>query len=64
MASRSLRKKLARRIAVAERIIQKNDDQEAVKLAKEEIMSLSVKYNLGLEDMLDIDEMVQNILKK
>ena len=64
MASRSLRKKLARRIAVAERIIQKNDDQVAVKLAKEEIMSLSVKYNLGLEDMLDIDEMVQNILKK
>ena len=31
MASKSLRKKLARRIAIAEQIIQKNEDKEAVK---------------------------------
>ena len=64
MTSKSLRKKLARRIAIAEQIIEKNENEEAVKWAENEIMSLSVKYNLGLEDMLDIDEMVQNILKK
>ena len=63
MASKSLKKKIARRIAEAERIIQNSRDKQAVESAEEEIINLTVKYNLGLEDMIDIDDMVQGILK-
>lgn len=63
MASKSLKKKIARKIAEAERIIQNSRDKRAVESAEEEIINLTVKYNLGLEDMVDIDDMVQRILK-
>lgn len=63
MASKSLKKKIARKIAAAEQIIQYGQDMQAVESAKNEIMTISVKYNLSLEDMIDIDDMVQNILK-
>lgn len=63
MASKSLKKKIARKIAEAERIIQNSRDKRAVESAEEEIINLTVKYNLGLEDMIDIDDMVQGILK-
>ena len=63
MASKSLKKKIARKIAEAERIIQNSRDKRAVESAEEEIINLTVKYNLGLEDMIDIDDMVQQILK-
>lgn len=63
MASKSLKKKIARKIAEAERIIQNSRDKQAVESAEEEIINLTVKHNLGLEDMIDIDDMVQQILK-
>lgn len=63
MASKSLKKRIARKIAEAERIIQNSRDKRAVESAEEEIINLTVKYNLGLEDMIDIDDMVQGILK-
>lgn len=63
MASKSLKKKIARKIAEAERIIQNSRDKRAVESAEEEIINLTVKHNLGLEDMIDIDDMVQQILK-
>ena len=64
MVSKSLQKKIARRIAVAEQIIQQNKDKQAVELAQQEIMNLTAKYNLTLIDMMEIDDMVQDILKK
>ena len=64
MASKSLRNKIAQKIAVAEQIIRNNSDRQAVESAKDEIMHLTVKYNLGLEDMVEIDDMVQKILKR
>lgn len=64
MASESLKRKVARRIAAAERIIQNNKNKETIESAEEEIINLTSKYNLSLEDMMDIDDMVQNILKK
>ena len=64
MVSKSLQKKIARRIAVAEQIIQQNKDKQAVELAQQEIMNLTTKYNLTLIDMIEIDDMVQDILKK
>ena len=64
MASESLKRKVARRIAAAERIIQNNKNRETIESAEEEIINLTSKYNLSLEDMMDIDDMVQNILKK
>jgi len=64
MASESLKKKIARRIAAAERIIQNSRNKESIESAEEEIINLTSKYNLSLEDMMDIDDMVQKILKK
>lgn len=63
MASKSLKKRIARQIATAEQIIQYGQDKQAVESAKDEIMNLTVKYNLDLKDMIDIDDMVQKILK-
>jgi hypothetical protein len=64
MANKSTRKKVAKRMAALEKIIEANADQDAVKAAKDEIISLTAKYSLGLEDMLEIDDMVQSILNK
>lgn len=63
MASKSDKKRIAQKIASAERVIQAGLDKQAVESAKDEIMRLSVKYNLTLQDMIDIDDMVQKILK-
>lgn len=59
MASKSLRKKIARRIITAERIIENSRDERAVKKAEQEIIHLTEKYNLSLEDIFEIDEMIQ-----
>lgn len=64
MANKSTRKKVAKRMAALEKIIEANADQDAVKAAKDEIISLTAKYSLGLEDMLEIDDMIQSILNK
>lgn len=61
---RSERKQLAKRIAVLESIIQANLDQEAVESAKNEIMNLTSRSEISLEDMAYIDEMVQKKLEK
>ena len=63
MASESLKRKIARKIAAAERVIQTNKNKEIIESAEEEIINLTSKYNLSLKDMMDIDDMVQNILK-
>ena len=61
---RSERKQLAKRIAVLESIIQANLNQEAVESAKNEIMNLTSRSEISLEDMAYIDEMVQKKLEK
>lgn len=63
MASESLKRRIARKIAAAERVIQTNKNKEIIESAEEEIINLTSKYNLSLKDMMDIDDMVQNILK-
>ena len=54
-------KTLANRIANAEFIVQTSSDKKEINDAKKEIMELS-KHAIGLEDMLALDEMVQEIL--
>ena len=61
---RSERKQLAKRIAVLESIIQANLNQEAVESAKNEIMNLTSRSEISLEDMAYSDEMVQKKLEK
>ena len=55
-------KELAKKIAKAELIIQRNEDPKQVQQAKDEIMKLSGHVN-GLEDIMLMDEFVQDILK-
>lgn len=54
-------KTLANRIAKAEFIVQTSSDKKEINDAKKEIMELS-KHAIGLEDLLALDEMVQEIL--
>ncbi len=54
-------KKYARRILRLEMIVDQNEQSEAAKKAKAEIMSLTSKINP--EDMFLIDEMIQEILE-
>ncbi len=54
-------KTLANRIANAEFIIQTSSDKKEINDAKKEIMELS-KHAIGLEELLALDEMVQEIL--
>jgi hypothetical protein len=54
-------KTLANRIANAEFIVQTSSDKKEINDAKKEIMELS-KHAIGLEDLLALDEMVQEIL--
>lgn len=56
--------KLARRIANAEKVIQISSDEEQVKKAKEEILTLTHNHAIDFEDMIAIDELVQDILFK
>ena len=55
-------KELAKKIAKAELIIQRNEDPKQVQQAKDEIMKLSGHAD-GLEDIMLMDEFVQDILK-
>ena len=54
-------KNLAKKIAKCERIIQSSDDKDAVRRAEEEVMKLSGSVK-GLEDIMVIDELVQELL--
>ena len=56
-------KALAQKIAKAEYIIQNSEDKKAVVKAEQEIIDLSGRVDT-LEDMVIIDELVQEILKK
>lgn len=55
-------KELAKKIAKAELIIQRNEDPKQVQQAKDEIMKLSGHVD-SLEDIMLMDEFVQDILK-
>lgn len=55
-------KELAKKIAKAELIIQRNEDSKQVQQAKDEIMKLSGHVD-SLEDIMLMDEFVQDILK-
>lgn len=55
-------KELAKKIAKAELIIQRNEDPKQVQQAKDEIIKLSGHVD-SLEDIMLMDEFVQDILK-
>lgn len=55
-------KELAKKIAKAELIIQRDEDPKQVQQAKDEIMKLSGHVD-SLEDIMLMDEFVQDILK-
>jgi hypothetical protein len=54
---------IAKAIAKAELTIRENKDEQEVRKAKSEILLLSKRIT-SLEDMLRIDDLVQNYLKK
>lgn len=56
-------KKLAARIAKLESIIERNEDQDKVKKAQDEIMDISGRIN-DVEDLFRIDELVQEMLEE
>lgn len=55
---------LASSIAKNEYIIQTSSDSFAVNEAKEAIMDLNMRYDLSLDEMLALDDMVREILAK
>ena len=55
-------KKIAQQIIALEEIIEKNDNKEEVKKAKNKIFELSSK--ISVEDMLTIDELIQKMLNE
>lgn len=57
-------KTLATQLAKNEYIIQTSDNSYEVNEAKDAIMDLNMRYELELDDMLKLDEMVQDILAK
>lgn len=56
-------KKLAARIAKLESIIERNEDQDKVKKAQDEIMDISGRID-DVEDLFRIDELVQEMLEE
>ena len=56
-------KRLAQRIMKLELVIQENEDPQAVKAAKNEIMELSGRIE-DPEDMFELDELIQQMLDK
>ena len=56
-------KKIAEKIARLEQIILDTSDPRVKEKAENDIMQLTVKYNLNLYDMIEIDEMVQSMLQ-
>ena len=65
MVSKSQQRKIAQRIYELELIRQSNlnKNPELVKKAEDELIAIPEKYNLGLGDLLEIDDLVQDILK-
>ena len=65
MISKSQLRKIAQRIYELEHIRQSNlnKNPELVKKAEDELIAIPEKYNLGLGDLLEIDDLVQDILK-
>ena len=57
-------KTLATQLAKNEYIIQISDNSYEINEAKDAIMDLNMRYELELDDMLKLDEMVQEILAK
>lgn len=57
-------KTLAIQLAKNEYIIQTSNNSYEVNEAKDAIMDLNMRYELELDDMLKLDEMVQEILAK
>ena len=57
-------KTLASSIAKNEYIIQTSSDSFTVNEAKEAIMDLNMRYDLSLDEMLALDDMVREILAK
>ncbi len=57
-------KKLAKEMATLESVIQANENPEAVEKAKNDMMKLSESADLELEDMIALDEMISEILRK
>ena len=56
-------KKIAKEIATLEIKIMKTSDKEKKKNLENKMMKKISNYNLGIFDMLDIDEMVQDMLQ-
>ena len=57
-------KKLAKKIAEAEKTIIYNEDKAIKKNAENKIFELVNNYNLSFEDMMILDEIIQKKLKK
>lgn len=56
-------KKIAIKIVELEKIIMNATDPAVREKAEQEIMQLTIKNNLSLVDMMEIDEMIQNMLQ-
>ena len=56
-------KKIATKIVQLEKIIMNATDPAVREKAEQEIMQLTIKHNLSLVDMMEIDEMIQNMLQ-
>lgn len=56
-------KNLAQKIAKWEQVLQTSQDKEEIQEAQSQIMKLSGKVQ-SLEDMMLLDDMIQEILKK
>lgn len=60
---RKEKKQLAEKIAKYERIVQSSTDKKEIKQAQNKIVELSSHVET-IEDIVDIDEMVQDLLKQ
>jgi len=64
MVSKSSLETIAKEIAELELNIQNSAGPETVKLAENRITELINKYHLGLEDMVIVDSLIQEILDR
>lgn len=64
MVSKSSLETIAKEIAELELNIQNGAGPETVKLAENRITELINKYHLGLEDMVIVDSLIQEILDR
>ena len=55
--------KIAKKIVKLENVIAEAKDPAVREKAEKEILQLTVKHNLNLYDMIEIDEIVQNMLQ-